>query len=232
MTFFLIVLAIFLALWAIDSYKRKEKAIKHRIDTVTNVPLQDELFKENFSMVIHDLEEMDKKNFISEEKLYNAIVSLYNIYDIPDLRDETKKAQDLFKLKKEIEHAKDIVYSHSIDKAYPDDSSGLTIAQRIWLDIDPIPHADNPDLIFGVPGTEQKIERSWYVYSNDGTASHIFDKIMPRLIYDITILLTKRDLKVNGCNYSYDRQESLAQQCDAKIAKYDKNKKKYPWLYD
>ena len=94
MTLALIVLVIFLVVWFNQSAKNKSDKQAHRKRTQTNVKLQDELNAKNFTLIINDLIALDKEEPLVGEKLIDAIESLFDKYDIPDMRDDTQRIND------------------------------------------------------------------------------------------------------------------------------------------
>lgn len=224
MTLALIVLVIFLVVWFNQSAKNKSDKQAHRKRTQTNVKLQDELDAKNFTLIINDLIALDKEEPLVGEKLIDAIESLFDKYDIPDMRDDTQRIND----RKEYLNK---IYWERRDGDYPEDDSALPLENRIWHSPWQPPLLDRPELLYGTPKTTSTVHGVEYKYDFRGIASNMFWSIPAKLIGEIQPLLTTRELDAQGFNYSWDRQESLWQQAEKRAKEQADNKKKYPWLY-
>ena len=224
MTLALIVLILFLIVWFNQSAKIKGDKYTHRKRTITNVQLQDELDAKNFTLIINDLIALDKEDPLVGEKLIDAIESLFDKYDLPDMRDDTQRINDRAKYLAAIASARE-------DEEYPIDDSKLPLVDRIWHSPWQPPLLDRPELLYGTPETTSTVHGVEYKYDYRGIASNMFWSIPAKLIGKIHPLLTTRDLDAQGFNYSWDRQESLWQQAEKRAKEQADNKKKYPWLY-
>ena len=91
MTLALVVLVVFLVVWFSDSAKKREEKQAYQKKTITNVKLQDELWCDNFKMIIADLEELDKVSPLTADQVMPTIESLFDKYDIPDERTSREK---------------------------------------------------------------------------------------------------------------------------------------------
>lgn len=232
MTFALIMLVVFLVVWMTDTTKKRTSKFEHRKKTITNIPLQDQLSQENFLKIIADLEKMDKETFLTGDTLIDAIEYLYELYDIPDDRTEQQKMADRQKFKRDLDVAREYVVSPT-KRTYPQDETGLTLSQRIWCVNYPkvIPHMEQPDLVFGTPNTTLTIDEFTYKYDTRGIAANVYRTIPAKLLGQIEVLLTMRDLRAKGFNYSWNRKDSLWQQSEAVAKQCQEREKKYPWLY-
>lgn len=226
MTLLLIVVIVALLMGGFDSISKKADSIQHKKKTITNIELQDKLYKENFTKIIKDLGRMDSASPLFGKTLIDALTFLFVVYDIPDSRSDEEKESDL-------EHYNaDIAGTKKLWKIQCQvDYSELTLPQRIWLTKTQTPHVEHPDLLFGKPNTVTYVEGFCYPYSANGIAE-IYECVSAKLLRHINVLLTIRDLKKQGFNFSSDRRESDWQQLEKRIAKTEEEKKMYPWLYD
>ena len=87
------------------------------------------------------------------------------------------------------------------------------------------------ELLFGVPNTIVEHNDIEYKYDHRGIASNMFWTIPAKLVGDLKVLLTMRELDEAGYKYSWNRQESNWQRAEADAKKYKEHKDKYPWLY-
>ena len=90
------------------------------------------------------------------------------------------------------------------DEEYPIDDSKLPLVDRIWHYPFDAPLIDRPDLLVGIPA---------------------------KLVGDLEVLLTMRELDAAGYKYSWDRQPADWQRAEIAAEQYKETKKKYPWLY-
>lgn len=224
MTLALIVLIVFLVVWFFDSAKKKEDILTRKKKTITNVKLQDELYIKNFKLIISDLEKIASTTNLSGGILLDAIESLYIKYDIPDERTPEQKIKD------RNEYIKDIA-EYQKSGYYPADDSTLPLAKKIWHFPFTAPHLDRLELMLGTPDTIVNVDGVTYQYDFRGIPSRMYSTVPAKLINKINVLLTVRDLRFAGFNYSWNRQESLWQQTDKQIKELEENKKRYPWLY-
>ncbi len=238
MTFLIIVLGIFLAVWFFDSSNKKKAELGYKKRTITNVKRQDELWCENFSKVMSDLEEISKTIVVDSYSIMPVIESLYEKYDIPDMREESEKISarqyhlSLYKdaCKTIADNYKSACIFAELLHEEPPKEFKPGLYDYIWYSPWTPPKIDKPELLFGEPNTSITVDGFEYKYDNYGWAD-VFNSPPSKLIDDICFLLTKRALDKENLNYSGDRKESLWQQSDAKIKEYEKNKKNYPWLF-
>ncbi len=231
MTFLIIVLVIFLIVWFCDSSSRKEKELKYKERTITNVELQDRLECKYFKKVISELEAIDKATPLDYADVIPTIETLFKKYDLPDTRTAEEK-QETTK-----GYIKDIAYwqrDTSYCGIYPADASTVPFCFKIYLCNysgfpTPPPFFEHPELLYGDPNCSKTVDGFTFEYNHTGRAK-IWDRAY-KLIDHICTLLTTRELYQMKLNYSYDRKESLWQRSDAKIKEYEENKKNYPWLF-
>lgn len=226
MTLALIVLVVFLVVWANDSTKKKAEKFNHRKSTITNVQLQDEIYKQNFTKIIADLEKMDKETPLIGATLLDALGFLYELYNLPDSRTDDEKNDDLEKYHKDLEWIRE-----PYNDSYPQDESILTLPQRIWCVTTAVPHVKQLDLLFEKPGKAIWVDDFYYSYDFRGIPSNIYRTVPAKLFGRINVLLTTKDLKAKGFNYSWNRQESDWQRLELELKEYEKKKESYPWLY-
>lgn len=239
MTLALVVLIVFLVVWFFDSAKKKEDKRTYREKTITNVKRQDELWCNNFSKVMSDLEEISQSMAVDGNSIMETIESLFVKYDIPDTRSESEKISALQKHSRLYKEAcKSIAENYEDDCAFAKILGNQQPAQQqfglhdlIWYYPWQPPHIDRPELFFGEPNASITIDDIVYKYDNYGRASNLFATEPARLILRICNLLTIRALDEEKVNYSWNRQESSWQQSDMRIKQYEENKKRYPWLY-
>lgn len=223
MTLALIVLIVFLVVWFFDSAKKKEDKRTYKERTITNVKRQDELSKNNFKKIIEDLQSLPSVEKLSGGNLLDAIEALYDRYNVPDRRTIEEKTKDRTKYLNMLERDREL-------DDYPVDDSELSLLQKIWYPLAP-PLIDRLDLLFGIADTTLIVDDVTYKYDHRGIPSNLYHPIPAKLIGDLEVLLTIRDLDADGLNYSWNRQESSWQQSDMRIKQYEENKKRYPWLY-
>lgn len=232
MTLALVVLVVFLVVWFSDSAKKREEKQAYQKKTITNVKLQDELWCDNFKMIIADLEELDKVSPLTADQVMPTIESLFDKYDIPDRRTSREKQIATNAYLQAIQSRQDKL-NHE-EYRYPTDASIIPLPFKIIYYSYPHettipPHFNNPALIFGEPNTSKKIDGFEYEYDYIGQARILTEP--HSLICRICNLLTERDLYEKGFNFSWNRQESSWQQSEQQIKEYKDKKKKYPWLY-
>lgn len=201
-----------------------EKKYNYRKSTITNVALQDELYVANFKEIMNALEAMNKVTPLVGSRLLDALEFLYKLYDLPDRRDLTKKVND----------RKDYLEAIRSKKIFYDDFSQANLTQRIWYDYYPseVPHVKNPQLLLSIPDVQKKVNGITYYYDYRGIPTNMYCTVPAKIIDDIKLLLTRRDLAKKGFHYSGTRQESDWQQIEKRLAKRDEEEKKYPWLYN
>lgn len=224
MTLALIVLVVFLVVWFNQSAKIKGDKHTHRKRTITNVQLQDELSAKNFKKVIDDLAALPSAQTLSGDSLIDAIEKLYEEYDLPDRRTQEQRTTDRAKYLAAISSARE-------DEEYPIDDSKLPLVDRIWHYPFNAPLADRPDLLVGVPNTIVEVSDVKYKYDYRGIPANLYQSIPSKLVGDLKVLLTMRELDAAGYKYSWDRQPANWQRTEAATEQYKETKKKYPWLY-
>lgn len=224
MTLALIVLIVFLIAWFDQSAKIKGDKHTHRKRTITNVQLQDELGAKNFKKVIDDLSALPSSQTLAGDSLMDAIEKLYQEYDLLDRRTPEQRITDRAKYLAAIASARE-------DEEYPIDDSKLPLVDRIWHYPFDAPLIDRPDLLIGTPNTIVEVSGIEYKYDHRGIASNMFWTIPAKLVGDLKVLLTMRELDEAGYKYSWNRQESNWQRAEADAKKYKEHKDKYPWLY-
>lgn len=224
MTLALIVLVVFLIVWINQSAKIKGDKHTHRKRTITNVQLQDELSAKNFKKVIADLTALPSSNTLSGDSLIDAIEGLYEQYDLPDRRTADQKKIDRAKYLAAIASARE-------DEEYPIDDSGLPLTDRIWHYPFDAPLLDRPDLFVGTPNTIVEVNGVKYKYDDRGIPANLYQAIPAKLVGDLEVLLTMRELDAAGYKYSWNRQPANWQRAEIAAEQYKETKKKYPWLY-
>lgn len=224
MTLALIVLIVFLSAWFDQSAKIKGDKATYRKRTITNVQLQDELNLKNIKKVIDDLEALPNANKLSGDTLLGAIESLYETYDVPDRRTPEQKAKNYSDFKATLARLRD-------DDDYPTNDTKLPLIERIWHYPHKAPDMSHLELLFGVPNTIVEHNDIEYKYDHRGIASNMFWTIPAKLVGDLQVLLTMKELDEAGYKYSWNRQESNWQRAEADAKKYKEHKDKYPWLY-
>lgn len=224
MTLALIVLIVFLIVWFNQSAKIKGDKHTHRKRTITNVQLQDELSAKNFKKVIDDLAALPSSQTLSGDSLIDAIEKLYEEYDLPDRRTQEQRTTDRAKYLAAISSARE-------DEEYPIDDSKLPLADRIWHYPFDAPLVDRPDLLVGIPNTIVEVSDVKYKYDYRGIPVNLYQSIPAKLVGDLKVLLTMRELDAAGYKYSWDRQPANWQRTEAAAEQYKETKKKYPWLY-
>ncbi len=224
MTLALIVLIVFLIAWFDQFAKIKGDEYTHRKRTITNVQLQDELDAKTFKKVIDDLAALPSSQTLGGDSLMDAIEKLYQEYDLPDRRTPEQRITDRAKYLAAIASARE-------DEEYPIDDSKLPLVDRIWHYPFDAPLIDRPDLLIGTPNTIVEVSGIEYMYDHRGIASNMYWTIPAKLIGDLQVLLTMKELDEAGYKYSWNRQESNWQRAEADAKKYKERKDKYPWLY-
>lgn len=224
MTLALIVLIVFLMSWFNQSAKIKGDKYTYRKRTITNVQLQDELDAKNFKKVIDDLAALPSAQTLSGDSLIDAIEKLYQEYDLPDRRTPEQRTIDRAKYLAAIASARE-------DEEYPIDDSKLPLVDRIWHYPFDAPLIDRPDLLVGIPNTIVEIGDVQYKYDHRGIPTNLYRTIPAKLVGDLEVLLTIRELDAAGYKYSWDRQPADWQRAEIAVEQYKETKKKYPWLY-
>ena len=224
MTLALIVLIVFLISWFNQSVKIKGDKYTHRKRTITNVQLQDELGAKNFKKVIDDLAALPPSQTLAGDSLIDAIEKLYQEYDLPDRRTPEQRTIDRAKYLAAIASARE-------DEEYPIDDSKLPLVDRIWHYPFDAPLIDRPDLLVGIPNTIVEIGDVKYEYDFRGIPTNLYQAIPAKLVGDLKVLLTIRELDAAGYKYSWNRQPANWQRAEIAAEQYKETKKKYPWLY-
>lgn len=224
MTLALIVLVVFLIVWFNQSAKIKGDKHTHRKRTITNVQLQDELSAKNFKKIIDDLSAMPSSNKLSGNTLLDAIEGLYEQYDLPDRRTPEQKTTDRTKYLTAIASARE-------DEEYPIDDSKLPLIDRIWHYPFDAPLIDRPDLLVGTPNTIVEVNGIKYKYDHRGIPTNLYQAVPAKLVGDLKVLLTMKELDAAGYKYSWNRQPADWQRAEIAAEQYKETKKKYPWLY-
>lgn len=224
MTLALIVLVVFLVVWFNQSAKIKGDKHTHRKRTITNVQLQDELGAKNFQKIIDDLSALPSSQSLSGDTLIDAIEDLYQKYDVPDRRTPEQKSIDRAKYLAAISSARE-------DEEYPIDDSKLPLVNRIWHYPFDAPLLDRPDLLVGTPNIIVEVGDVKYKYDHRGIPTNLYQSIPAKLVGDLKVLLTMRELDAAGYKYSWNRQAASWQRAEADAEQYKETKKKYPWLY-
>lgn len=224
MTLALIVLIVFLIVWFNQSAKIKEDKYTHRKRTITNVQLQDELDAKNFKKVIDDLAALPPSQTLAGDSLIDAIEKLYQEYDLPDRRTPEQRTIDRAKYLAAIASARE-------DEEYPIDDSKLPLVDRIWHYPFDAPLIDRPDLLVGTPNTIIEVSDIEYKYDHRGIPTNLYQTIPAKLVGDLEVLLTMRELDAAGYKYSWNRQPANWQLDEIAAEQYKETKKKYPWLY-
>ena len=114
---------------------------------------------------------------------------------------------------------------------YPTNDTKLPLIERIWHYPHDAPDMSHLELLFGVPNTIVEHNDIKYKYDHRGIASNMFWTIPAKLVGDLQVLLTMKELDEAGYKYSWNRQESNWQRAEADAKKYKEHKDKYPWLY-
>ncbi len=248
MTLALILAIVFGIVWFNHNANLKINNQKERARTITNIKLQDELFCKNFTRVMDDLNTMDKATPLVEKTLMEALEFLYEVYDIPDRRTEAQKQEDL---KKYIEDNNELhrvrpdepIYESILgkdDSIYPDDDSILPLYQRIWYPLTRYSEKQNnavflsPHLLIGIRNSQKELDGVTYCYDDYGYLKNFFNRYnnpLTKIIQDIVVLLTTRDVYNKGYNFSPLRKDSWWQETEKIAKEHTKNKEKYPWLY-
>ena len=224
MTLALIVLIVFLISWFNQSVKIKGDKYTHRKRTITNVQLQDELDAKNFKKIIDDLTALPPSQTLAGDSLIDAIEKLYQEYGLPDRRTPEQRTIDRAKYLAAIASARE-------DEEYPIDDSKLPLVDRIWHYPFDAPLIDRPDLLVGIPNTIVEIGDVKYEYDFRGIPTNLYQTIPAKLVGDLEVLLTMRELDAAGYKYSWDRQPADWQRAEIAAEQYKETKKKYPWLY-
>ena len=224
MTLALIVLIVFLIVWFNQSAKIKGDKHTHRKRTITNVQLQDELSAKNFKKVIDDLAALPSSQTLAGDSLIDAIEKLYQEYDLPDRRTPEQRTIDRAKYLAAIASARE-------DEEYPIDDSKLPLVDRIWHYPFDAPLIDRPDLLVGTPNTIVEVSGIKYKYDHRGIPTNLYQTIPAKLVGDLKVLLTMRELDAAGYKYSWNRQPANWQRAEIAAEQYKETKKKYPWLY-
>ena len=224
MTLALIVLIVFLIVWFNQSAKIKGDKYTHRKRTITNVQLQDERGAKNFKKVIYDLAALSPSQTLAGDSLIDAIEKLYQEYDLPDRRTPEQRTIDRAKYLAAIASARE-------DEEYPIDDSKLPLVDRIWHYPFDAPLIDRPDLLVGTPNTIIEVSGIKYKYDHRGTPTNLYQAIPAKLVGDLKVLLTMRELDAAGYKYSWNRQPANWQRAEIAAEQYKETKKKYPWLY-
>lgn len=224
MTLALIVLIVFLIVWINQSAKIKGDKYTHRKRTITNVQLQDELGAKNFKKVIDDLAALPPSQTLAGDSLIDAIEKLYQEYDLPDRRTPEQRTIDRAKYLAAIASARE-------DEEYPIDDSKLPLVDRIWHYPFDAPLIDRPDLLVGTPNTIIEVSGINYKYDFRGIPTNLYRTIPAKLVGDLKVLLTMRELDAAGYKYSWNRQPANWQRDEIAAEQYKETKKKYPWLY-
>lgn len=224
MTLALIVLIVFLIVWFNQSAKIKGDKYTHRKRTITNVQLQDELGAKNFKKVIDDLAALPPSQTLAGDSLIDAIEKLYQEYDLPDRRTPEQRTIDRAKYLAAIASARE-------DEEYPIDDSKLPLVDRIWHYPFDAPLIDRPDLLVGTPNTIIEVSGINYKYDFRGIPTNLYQTIPAKLVGDLEVLLTMRELDAAGYKYSWNRQPANWQRAEIAAEQYKETKKKYPWLY-
>lgn len=224
MTLALIVLIVFLIVWFNQSAKIKGDKYTHRKRTITNVQLQDELGAKNFKKVIDDLAALPPSQTLAGDSLIDAIEKLYQEYDLPDSRTPEQRTIDRAKYLAAIASARE-------DEEYPIDDSKLPLVDRIWHYPFDAPLIDRPDLLVGTPNTIIEVSDIIYKYDFRGIPTNLYQTIPAKLVGDLKVLLTMRELDAAGYKYSWNRQPANWQLDEIAAEQYKETKKKYPWLY-
>ena len=224
MTLALIVLTVFLIVWFNQSVEIKGDEYTYRKRTITNVQLQDELDAKNFKKIIDDLTALPSSQTLAGDNLMDAIEKLYQEYDLPDRRTPEQRTTDRTKYLAAIASARE-------DEEYPIDDSKLPLVDRIWHYPFDAPLIDRPDLLVGIPNTIVEIGDVKYEYDFRGIPTNLYQAIPAKLVGDLEVLLTMRELDAAGYKYSWDRQPADWQRAEIAAEQYKETKKKYPWLY-
>ena len=224
MTLALIVLIVFLISWFNQSVKIKGDEYTYRKRTITNVQLQDELDAKNFKKIIDDLTALPSSQTLAGDNLMDAIEKLYQEYDLPDRRTPEQRTTDRTKYLAAIASARE-------DEEYPIDDSTLPLVDRIWHYPFDAPLLDRPDLLVGIPNTIVEVNGIEYEYDDRGIPTNLYQTIPAKLVGDLEVLLTMRELDAAGYKYSWDRQPADWQRAEIAAEQYKETKKKYPWLY-
>lgn len=239
MTLALVVLVVFLAVWFLDSAKKKQDKQAHKKRTITNVKRQDEIWCMNFTKVYSDLEEIYKSKSLDESTILSAIESLFDKYDIPDTRTNEEKiasTKNYLTQYRESHATVDRIYEEDctfarILKESPPEKKAILLKDLIWYYPCVSPLLNKPELLIGTPYTSSTVENVTYKYDAYGRATNMWRTEPALLIVRLCNLLTIKALDTEKLNYSWDRQESSWQQSEQRIKNYDENKKRYPWLY-
>lgn len=224
MTLALIVLIVFLISWFNQSVEIKGDEYTYRKRTITNVQLQDELDAKNFKKIIDDLTALPSSQTLAGDNLMDAIEKLYQEYDLPDRRTPEQRTTDRTKYLAAIASARE-------DEEYPIDDSTLPLVDRIWHYPFDAPLLDRPDLLVGIPNTIVEVNGIEYEYDDRGIPTNLYQTIPAKLVGDLEVLLTMRELDAAGYKYSWDRQPADWQRAEIAAEQYKETKKKYPWLY-
>ena len=224
MTLALIVLTVFLIVWFNQSVEIKGDEYTYRKRTITNVQLQDELDAKNFKKIIDDLTALPSSQTLAGDNLMDAIEKLYQEYDLPDRRTPEQRTTDRTKYLAAIASARE-------DEEYPIDDSTLPLVDRIWHYPFDAPLLDRPDLLVGIPNTIVEVNGIEYEYDDRGIPTNLYQTIPAKLVGDLEVLLTMRELDAAGYKYSWDRQPADWQRAEIAAEQYKETKKKYPWLY-
>ena len=189
-----------------------------RAKTITNIPLQDELFKQNYTRVLNELKTIDKETFLWGDTLMDALEFLYVLHDIPDRRTEEEKREDREKYAAQLNENLNVIGTRP-RLEWKENVSTAPLEARMWFFTwdDEWKLMATPKFIYGqrnksfnVPELENNGHIPTISYDYRGIINMLTNglSVPVSIFYDIVYLLTVRELKFLRYNYSWDRQES------------------------
>lgn len=215
--------------------RKKTQIATERKRTMTSIELQRKFFSENMLRVVNKLIEMNEETQITEDNILDALICLYEYYDLP--YELTEKQED--KIRDD--------YLKKINKFLPTEEAkekfrNSSMIEKLWFEnLWVIPILDEPERMFGEPGSKVALSNGQEFFNQVGDKAYydeaglfggIFYEGSTYHFYNIIKLLARRDLAKTGCHWAYDWKGSSWQVLQKQTAQYEEKQKKYPWYYN
>lgn len=189
----------FVVISLIDSMFSKGENEKY---SVTNIELQDKIFKNNYRRVWIELSKNEMILYDSAEYLLNTVNALFDRFNIPyTLSDENKHNIESMFLA-EFEAAK---YNDKIRKEKNE------LHEYIWYNLpyEKIPQYDKTSLLFGKRNSSIEYNNLKYFYNGYGYClTFFYSNIITQLLYEIILKMTERDMYLLQLKFSYNREKT------------------------
>lgn len=189
--------------------------------SITDIELQDKIFKNNYRRVWIELSKNEMDLYDSPEFLLNTVNSLFDKFKVPYTNSVEDKQNIENRFFKEFEAAK---RNDKICK----DKSGLQ--EYIWYNLpyEKIPQYDKTSLLFGERNSNIEYNGLIYFYNGYGYClTFFYSNIITQILYEIILKMTERDMFLLQLKFAYNREKTSEEKNREKEQRKRNLKNKY-----